>query len=105
MLYTQVSYLFSHDSGKTHSKPKLNMNSTEFLFVLDTLSVSNSRIGMRRMVKSMAIETPLEAKVAVLLSMHLETMLLSKTPPKSYVNPRLLQRSKSTHGKECIEKQ
>jgi len=32
-------------------------------------------------MKSIAIETPLEAKVAVLLSRQMDGMLLSQTPP------------------------
>ena len=60
------------------------MTNTEFLLALETLSLSNRGIGISKMMKSIAIETPLEAKVAVLLSRQMDGMLLSQTPPIVY---------------------
>jgi len=48
--------------------PKLNVTSTAFLFPLGTLSLRSCGIGMAKMVKSMTIEKPLDAYVAVFVS-------------------------------------
>ena len=70
----------------TYKSPKLNISSTESLFDRETLSLSSRGIGISKIVKSIAIETPLEAYVAVLLSIHLKLTLLSKTPPAPVSN-------------------
>jgi hypothetical protein len=84
MLYmVKLEYDFRIDRQykRTYKSPKLNKINTEFLFPLGTFSFSNWGIGMRRITKSMAMEIPLDANVALLLSIQWNSTLLSKTAP------------------------
>ena len=75
-------------SDNPYKSLKLNVINSEFLFSLGTLSFNNCGIDIIKIVKSTAIETPLEEKVAVLLSRQRDSMLSSKTLPKRNASSR-----------------